>query len=58
MREVLKICAQQKLIVQTGHLSPSEALAVIEAGREAGADRMVVTHAEFEVVNMSLEQMK
>ena len=58
VREVLKICAQQKLIVQTGHLSPSEALAVIEAGREAGADRMVVTHAEFEVVNMSLEQMK
>jgi hypothetical protein len=57
-REVLKICAAQKLIVQTGHLSPAEALAVIEAGRDAGVDRMVVTHAQFEVVNMSLEQMK
>jgi len=53
-----KICAQQKLVVQTGHLSPSEALAVIEAGRDAGVDRMVVTHAQFEVVNMSFEQMK
>ena len=58
VREVLKICAAQKLIVQTGHLSPTEALAVIEAGRDAGVDRMVVTHAQFEVVNMSLEQMK
>ena len=25
VREVLKICAEQKLVVQTGHLSPSEA---------------------------------
>ena len=58
VREVLKICAAQKLIVQTGHLSPTEALAVIDAGRDAGVDRMVVTHAQFEVVNMSLEQMK
>ena len=58
VRDVLKICAAQKLVVQTGHLSPTEALAVIEAGRDAGVDRLVVTHAQFEVVNMSVEQMK
>jgi hypothetical protein len=58
VRDVLKICAEQKLVVQTGHLSPTEGLAVIEAGRDAGVDRLVVTHAQFEVVNMSLEQMK
>lgn len=58
VREVLKICAQQKLIVCTGHMSPTEALAVIEAARDAGCDRIVVTHAEFEVVNMTAEQMK
>ncbi len=58
VREVLKIAAQQKLVVQTGHISPTEALAVIEAGRDMGADRLVVTHCQFEVVNMSLEQMK
>jgi hypothetical protein len=40
------------------NLSPTEALAVIEAGRDAGVDRLVVTHAQFEVVNMSLEQMR
>ncbi len=30
----------------------------MEAARDAGCDRIVVTHAEFEVVNMSVEQMK
>src|SRR5260370_1169091 len=35
-----------------------DALAVIEAGRDAGVSRLVVTHAQFEVVNMSLEQME
>ena len=58
VREVLKICAEQKLVVHTGHLSPSEALAVIAAGRDAGVDRLVVTRAQFEVVNMSFDEMK
>ncbi len=56
--EVLKVCAQQKLVVNTGHLSSAEALAVIAAARDVGADRIIVTHAQFEVVNMSLEEMK
>ncbi|MGH7332386.1 MAG: DUF6282 family protein [Candidatus Rokuibacteriota bacterium] len=58
LREIAKICAQQKLVLCTGHASPIEVLAIIEAARDAGADRIVVTHAEFEVVNMSTEQMK
>jgi hypothetical protein len=58
VREVLKVCAQQKLVVCTGHMSPAEALVFIEAARDAGCDRLVVTHAEFEVVNMSVDQMK
>jgi Family of unknown function (DUF6282) len=58
VREVLKICAQQKLVVHTGHASPAETLALIEAAREAGCDRVVVTHAQFEVVNLSLDEMK
>jgi hypothetical protein len=58
LREVLKVCAQQKLVLCTGHASPTEALAIAEAARDAGCDRIVVTHAEFEVVNMTTEQMK
>src|SRR5262249_25787156 len=56
--DVAKICAQQKLVLCTGHASPTECLAIIEAARDAGCDRVVVTHAEFEVVNMTVEQMK
>ena len=58
VREVMKVCGQQKLVVCTGHASPVEALALIEAARDAGCDRVVVTHAEFDVVNMNVEQMK
>ena len=56
--EVLKICAKQKLVVNTGHLSATEALAVIAAARDLGVERLIVTHAQFEVVNMSFDQMK
>src|SRR5262249_41939381 len=58
VREVLKICAERKLVVHIWHLSPSEALVVVAASRDMGIDRMVVTHAQFEVVNMSLEERK
>lgn len=58
VRDIAKICAQQKLVLCTGHASPAECLAIIEAARDAGCDRIVVTHAEFEVVNMTVEQMK
>ena len=57
-RAVLKVCAAQRLVVQTGHASAEEALALIEAAREEGCDRVVVTHAQFDVVDMSLAQMK
>lgn len=58
VREVLRICAQQRLVVCTGHSAPAEALALAEAAREAGCDRILVTHAEFEAVNMSVDEMK
>jgi hypothetical protein len=57
-RAIFKICAAQRLVVQTGHASAEEALALIEAAREEGCDRVVVTHAQFDVVDLSLAQMK
>ena len=58
VREVLAVCAEQRLVVHTGHASAEEALALIAAARDAGCDRIVVTHAQFDVVDMSLVQMK
>jgi len=58
VRDVLKICAEQKLVVHTGHLSPTEALASSRPVAILASTGLVVTHAQFEVVNMTLEQMK
>jgi hypothetical protein len=57
-REVLKVCAAQRLVVHTGHSSAEQALALIAAAREEGCDRIVVTHAQFDVVGMTEPQMK
>jgi hypothetical protein len=57
-REILKVCARQRLVVHTGHSSAEQALALIAAAREAGCERIVVTHAQFEVVGMNEAQMK
>jgi hypothetical protein len=57
-REVLKVCAAQRLVVHTGHSSAEQALALIAAAREEGCDRIVVTHAQFDVVGMNEAHMK
>jgi hypothetical protein len=57
-REVLKVCAAQRLVVHTGHASAEQALALIAAAREERCDRIVVTHAQFDVVGMNEAQMK
>jgi hypothetical protein len=57
-REVLKVCAAQRLVVHTGHSSAEQALALIAAAREERCDRIVVTHAQFDVVGMTEAQMK
>jgi hypothetical protein len=58
VREVLKVCAAQRLVVHTGHSSAEQALALIAAARQEGCDRVVVTHAQFDVVGMGEAQMK
>jgi hypothetical protein len=58
VREILRICAAQRLVVHTGHASAEQALALIAAAREEGCERVVVTHAQFDVVGMNEAQMK
>jgi alkylhydroperoxidase family enzyme len=57
-RAVLRVCAAQRLVVHTGHSSAEQALALIAAARQEGCDRIVVTHAQFDVVGMTEAQMK
>jgi hypothetical protein len=58
VREILTICAARELVVHTGHASAEQALALIAAAREEGCERIVVTHAQFDVVAMNETQMK
>ncbi|MBI4255170.1 MAG: histidinol phosphatase [Candidatus Rokubacteria bacterium] len=57
-RDVFKVCAAQRLVVHTGHASADQALALIAAAREEGCERVVVTHAQLDVVGMTEAQMK
>jgi predicted metal-dependent phosphotriesterase family hydrolase len=56
--EVMKVCAKQNLVLCTGHASASESLALIRQAKDVGVKHVVVTHAMFTVVNMTVEQMK
>jgi hypothetical protein len=58
VRQVLDICAREQLAVCTGHLSPQETLALVAAAREAGCERISVTHAALEVPGLTLAQMQ
>ena len=58
LREVMKVCAQQKLILATGHSSADQVMAIVAAARDMNVERILVTHAQFEVVNLSEDQMK
>ena len=55
---ILEIIAKNGMIVATGHLSPEEGLALITESRNAGIDKIVVTHPVASFVNYSLDQMR
>lgn len=57
-REILALCAEYDLVLQTGHLSPQEALALIREARAMGVERIVCTHADYDPINMTLEEQR
>ena len=58
VREVIALIAKHNLVLATGHSSPAEALLLLREGRRAGVKHMVVTHAMFTPVFMTVPQMK
>lgn len=42
--------------LQTGHISGEEVFPVVEAARKVGVRKIVVTHPEYHIVGMTLEQ--
>ena len=53
---VLELIKRYSMILCTGHLSKEEALSLIEAGRKAGVQKMIVTHPEFPACYATIEE--
>jgi hypothetical protein len=58
MYEVLALCAKHDLVLQTCHLSPREAIALIKEARAAKVARLVCTHGDYDPINMSIDEQR
>ena len=56
LKTVLELVKQYDAVLGTGHISVSEIFIVTKAAREMGVKKIVVTHPEWWIVNMSLEE--
>ena len=55
LRDVLSLVRDHNAVLGTAHISPEEAFVVVEAARDMGVKNIVVTHPEWWIVGMSLE---
>lgn len=56
--DVFHLIRDYDAVLETGHISPEECFIVAEAARNAGVRKIVVTHPEFWVVGMSIEDQE
>jgi hypothetical protein len=57
-KAILKLIARYDAVLGTGHISPVESLELIRRAKEAGVERILVTHASESVVDMEPDQQK
>ena len=55
MNDVFQLVKDHDAVLGTAHVSPEECFVVVEAARKAGVKKIVVTHPEWWLVNMSVE---
>ena len=53
--DVFKLIRDHDAVLGTAHVSPKEAFVVVEAARDAGVKKIVITHPEWWVVDMRME---
>ena len=58
MQEVFELVNQYDAVLGTAHISAEECFIVAKAAREAGVRKIVITHPEWFIVNMTLQQQK
>jgi hypothetical protein len=55
-RRCIELIARHDMILATGHLGRTEIFALVKAAREMGAQKVLVTHAEFPSQNLSADE--
>ncbi len=55
VQDLFRLVNEHGAVLGTAHLSPKESFLVVEAARNAGVKHIVVTHPEWWIVDMSLE---
>ena len=58
LRGIFTLIKEYDAVLATGHISPDEARCVVDGARNLGVRKIVVTHPEYWVVDMSIEQQK
>lgn len=57
VHEILEMVAQADRCLATAHLSPPEVMALVEAAREHGVRKIIVSHALWQMVGLSPAQL-
>jgi hypothetical protein len=57
-RRCIELIAKHNMILATGHIGRAEIFALVRAAREMGAQRVVVTHAEFPSQNLTADEQQ
>ncbi|MEN6565279.1 MAG: DUF6282 family protein [Veillonellales bacterium] len=55
---ILKIIAENNVILATGHLSPEEILVVVDTAKNVGVHKIIVNHPEWWSISMSIPQQR
>ena len=55
LKDVFQLIKDFDVVLGTGHVSPEECFIVVEAARAMGLKKVVVTHPEWWIVDMSIE---
>lgn len=55
VKDVLRLVKEYDAVLGTGHISPEESFLVVDEAKNMGIDKVVITHPEWWVVGMSIE---
>jgi hypothetical protein len=55
LKDIFKMIADYDVVLGTAHVSPYECFKIVEEARKSGIKKIVVTHPEWWIVDMSIE---